>query len=142
MTARRRPGPVVVPDAAEGAQPNGCGLPSAVEGRPHGVQVYEEVRVDDCAVHLDVESPVRVAEVHELVGVLRVVAVEVVVAEREHEFAAQERLHLHAGQLAVESLGAEEGDVAQLDAERGQLLDDELDGNLPEVRAPGLEVGA
>ena len=66
----------------------------------------------------DVESPVRVAEVHELVGVLRVVAVEVVVAEREHELAAQERLHLHAGQLAVESLGAEERDIAQVDAER------------------------
>ena len=142
VAARGGPGPVVVPDAAEGAEPDGRRLPAAVERRPHRVQVYEQVRVDDGAVHLHVEPPVGVAEVHELVGVLRVVAVEVVVAEREDELAAQERLHLDARQLAVEPLGAEQGDVAQVDAEARQLLDYELDCDLPEVGAPGLEVGA
>ena len=75
VAGRGGPGTVVVPDAAEGAEADGGRLPSSVEGGPHGVEVDEEIGVDDGPVDLDVEASPCVAQVYELFGVFSVVAV-------------------------------------------------------------------
>ena len=142
LARRCRPGPVVVANAPEGAEAHRRGLPPAVERRPHRVQVDQLVGVDDRPVHLHVEAALGVAQVNELLRVLGVVAVEVVVAEPEHEIAAQEGLDLGAAQLPVQSLGAKQPDVLAVDSRREKLVDDQVDGHASEVGAPRSEVGA
>ena len=88
-------------------RPTAVDFQPPLKGGPHGVEVYEQVRVQDRPVDLNVEATLGVSQVDELVRVLGVVAVELVVAELEHEAPAQEGLHLGAAQLTVQPLRAQ-----------------------------------
>ena len=106
----------MVTNTPECAKAYSSRFPATVEWGPHGVKVYKKVRVYDSSVDFNVESSFCVTKVDQLIRIFGVVAVKLVVSELEHQAASEEGFHLSATELAVETLGAKERNVVELDS--------------------------
>ncbi len=115
-------------DRVVGGEPHAHGFPAAVEAaHVAGVDIDRQIRLGDEPV-CDHRVPVlgRLAEVHEDVGILRVVAHQAL-AELGHEVRADDPRELGRPQLPVERVGADQRHPASRDAGRFELGQQRLD---------------